>query len=105
MKVLVVYYSETSNTKRVAESISEEASRGHETDLKRLEDVNVEDLKGYDFIFFGSSCHSSDLAKPMIRFLETIPPNPQFSMAGFYTHSTYKRDDRRFERAEEIFDE
>jgi len=105
MKVLVVYYSETSNTKRVAESISKEASRGHETDLKRLEDVNVEDLNGYDIIFFGSTCHSSDLAKPMISFLEAIPPNPQFSMAGFYTHSTYKRDDRRFERAEEVFDE
>jgi flavodoxin len=105
MKVLVVYYSETSNTKRVAESISEEASRGHETGLKRLEEVNVEDLDGYDFIFFGSTCHDSDLAKPMIRFLEAIPPNPGFSMAGFYTHSSYKRDDRRFERAEEVFDE
>jgi flavodoxin len=105
MKVLVVYYSETSNTERVAESIGEEASRGHETDLKRLEEVKVEDLHGYDFIFFGTPCHDSNLAKPMIRFLEAIPPNPRFSMAGFYTHSVCTRDDQRFERAEELFDE
>jgi len=104
MKVLVVYYSETSNTEKVAESIHEEASKEHEADLRRLEEVKVEDLHGYDFIFVGSTCHDSDLAKPMIRFLEAIPENPPFSMAGFYTHSAYTRDDQRFERAEEIFD-
>jgi flavodoxin len=76
MKVLVVYYSETSNTEKVAESISEEASKEHETDLRRLEEVKVEDLHGYDFIFVGSTCHDSDLAKLMIRFLEAMPENP-----------------------------
>ena len=104
MKVLVVYYSETSNTEKVAESISEEASKEHETDLKRLEEVKVEDLHGYDFVFVGSACHDSDLAKPVIRFLEAIPENPPFSMAGFYTHSAFTRDDPRFKRSEEIFD-
>lgn len=89
MKVLVVYYSETSNTQRVAESIYEEVSKVHEADLKRLDEVKIEELYVYDFIFMGSTCHDSDLAKPMIRFLGAIPENPSFSMAGFYTHSAY----------------
>ena len=105
MKVLVVYYSETSNTERVAESIAEEASIGHETDLRRLRDVTAEDLRGYDLIFIGTMCHDSDLAKPVISLLEAMPPHPRFSMAGFYTHSTYTRDDRGSERSEELFDE
>jgi len=104
MRVLVVYYSETSNTETVAEGIREEASREHETDLKSLDNVTVEDHHGYDFVFIGSACHDSDLARPMIRFLEAIPENPPFSMAGFYTHSAYTRDDQRFKRSEEVFD-
>jgi flavodoxin I len=104
MRVLVVYYSETSNTEKIAEIISEEVSKEHETDLKSLDEVKVEDLHGYDFVFVGSACHDSDLAIPMIRFLEAIPENPSFSMAGFYTHSAYTRNDKRFKRAEEVFD-
>ena len=104
MKVLVLYFSQTSNTKRVGESIYEGASKEHDADIKSLEEVKVEDLNGYDLVFIGSTCHDSDLAKPTIRFLESIPENPPFSMAGFYTHSAYTRDDKRFKRAEEVFD-
>ena len=104
MRVLVVYYSETSNTEKVAESIREEVSREHETDLKNLDGVTVEELHGYNFVFTGSACHDSDLARPMIMFLEAIPENPPFSMAGFYTHSAYTRDNQRFKRSEEVFD-
>lgn len=42
----MAYYSETSNTEKVAESIGEEASKEHEADLRRLEEVKVEDLYG-----------------------------------------------------------
>ena len=105
MKVLVVYYSETSNTENIAKSIYEEVSKEHETKLRHLEDIKVENLQGYDIIFAGTTCHDSDLAKPMKKFLETIPENSSFSLAGFYTHAAYRRDDKRFKRAEEIFNE
>ena len=90
MKVLVVYFSQTSNTKRVAESIYEGASKEQEADIESLEDLTV--FADYR------------VPKPTIRFLESIPENPPFSMAGFYTHATYTRDDKRFKRAEEVFD-
>jgi flavodoxin I len=104
MKVLIVCYSETSNSKRVAESIYEEVSKMHEVELKRLNEVKIGEFHEYNFIFTGSTCHDSDLAKPMIRFLEAIPENPSFSMAGFYTHKTYTRDYKKFKRIEELFD-
>jgi len=44
MKVLVVYYSETSNTEKIAQSIHAEVSKEHEADLRRLDEVTVDDL-------------------------------------------------------------
>jgi len=43
MKVLVVYYSETSHTGKVAESIHEEASKDHET-------ARADEFSKYEFL-------------------------------------------------------
>ena len=90
MKVLVAYYSQTGNTKQIAEVIhSEVLSHGHEADLKPLAALTPESLHGYDLVFLGSACHSSDLAMPVKAMLEAITPSPHFRLAGFVTHSTY----------------
>ncbi|MCU0521752.1 MAG: MOSC domain-containing protein [Anaerolineae bacterium] len=90
MKVLVAYYSQTGNTKQIAEVIhSEVLSRGYEADLKPLAALTPESLNGYDLVFMGSACHSSDLAMPVKALLEAIAPSPPFRLAGFATHSTY----------------
>ncbi|HUS77829.1 MAG TPA: hypothetical protein VM050_04115 [Patescibacteria group bacterium] len=40
----------------------------------------------------------------MINFLESIPENSPYSMAGFYIHATLVRDNKRFNRAQKLFD-
>lgn len=87
--MLVVYYSETDNTKKVAGAIYEEASKEHEADLKRVEEITVDVLNDYDMVFLGSACHSADLARPAKRILNAIPKSPRFKLAGFFTHATY----------------
>jgi len=87
MKVLIVYYSQTGNTKKIAEAIYEITSQSHDTQLKNLKEVKVDDLNNYDLVFLGSACHSADLAPPVLKFLEKTPTSPDFKLAGFFTHS------------------
>ena len=88
MKVLVAYYSETGNTEKVARAIYDEASKMHNADLRKVDEITVDILSNYDFVFLGSACHSSDLAIPVKKILNAIPNSPKFKLAGFFTHAT-----------------
>ncbi|MBW2368677.1 MAG: flavodoxin domain-containing protein [Deltaproteobacteria bacterium] len=87
MKVLVVYFSQTGNTEKIAGAICEEASQANEAKMKKLEDVSADDIAGYDFIFIGSPLHASNLAAPVKEFLKGIQAGSGQKMAGFITHS------------------
>ena len=89
VKVLVVYYSETGNTEKVAGAIAEEVSNGHQVHLKKVSEVTAGSLSNYDLVFLGSACHAADLATPAKGLLDAIPNSPRFKLAGFFTHSTY----------------
>jgi len=102
MKVLVVYYSETGNTEKVAKAIYEEASREHEAYLKRVKDISAETLNDYDLVFLGSACHSSDLAAPVKKLLKEFPESPKFKLAGFFTHSVWTPEQN--EHGQAVFD-
>jgi flavodoxin len=97
MKILVTYYSETNNTKRIAEAINEVASKDNDSEIKDVKNVKNEELDNYDLIFLVSACHSADFAKPVLNLLADLPEKPEFKLAGFLTHSTYlpDEDDRK----------
>lgn len=86
MKVLVTYFSQSGNTEKIAKGIFEEASKGNQAELKKLEDVGAGDFAGYDFIFIGSPLHSANLAAPVKKFLTDIQAGSSQKMAGFITH-------------------
>ena len=86
MKVLVIYYSQSGNTEKIAEAIWEEAAQANQADLKKLDEVGAEGFAGYDFIFIGSPIHSASLAAPVKAFLNDIQAGSNQKMAGFITH-------------------
>ena len=89
MKVLIGYFSETGNTKRIAEAMGEEATAGgHEVQVKAVGEITASQLGGYDIVFLGSTCHSSDIAAPVRNLLDSIPAGAALKIAGFATHST-----------------
>ena len=54
-RILVVYWSGTGNTEKMAELITEGAKeKGAEVDCKTISDVTVDDALGYDIIAIGS---------------------------------------------------
>jgi len=92
MKALITYFSQTGNTKLIAEVIHEALSANNETDLLTVRNVDIETLNKYNLVVVGAPCHDSDLAPPVKGFLEKLPDTPSFKLAGFFTHATYTRD-------------
>ena len=89
MKILVGYFSETGNTKKIAEAMGEEATAGgHDVRVRTTEEITAAQLGEYDVVFLGSTCHSADIAAPLRTLLEGIPKDSDFKLAGFVTHAT-----------------
>lgn len=86
MKVLITFLSQSGNTEKIAKAIWEESSISNETDCKKIEDVNAQEISAYDVIFIGSPLHSGDLAAPVKEFLTNIKAGSDQKMAGFITH-------------------
>ncbi|MBS7287537.1 MAG: flavodoxin domain-containing protein [Candidatus Freyarchaeota archaeon] len=67
VRALVVYYSETGNTEKVAKAIANALN----AELRRVEEAV--DVLGYDLLFIGTPVHYFGPAKPVIRFLDGLP--------------------------------
>lgn len=92
MKILIAYYSETGNTKQVAQAMYAALADDHDVALMPVADVVVDRLGGFELVFLGAAVHDSDLARPLKRLLEALPMNPGFKLAGFSTHAVYLPD-------------
>jgi len=87
LKTLVLYYSLSGKTKKVAEAIFKVAEEETDAELSELKNFTAEKLNNYDLAFIGSPCHDSDIAKPIKQLLENIQESPKFKLACFVTHS------------------
>jgi NAD(P)H dehydrogenase (quinone) len=72
VKVLVVYYSQTGNTEKMARAVAEGAKKiaGVTALAKKVADVSGEDLKTADAILLGSPTYYGDLAGQMKSFID-----------------------------------
>lgn len=81
MKSLVVYYSKTGNTEKVAQAIA----LGLGADLKRVDEVKMEDIFNYDLICLGTPVQGLAPARPVKKFLDKLPLLPGKKGAAFCT--------------------
>ncbi|MBU1113023.1 MAG: flavodoxin family protein [Candidatus Omnitrophica bacterium] len=66
MKAIVIYYSRSGTTKKMAEVIFEELkNKGLEADLFSVSEINPEALLNYDGIIVGSPTYYGTLAAPI----------------------------------------
>ena len=71
MKILVAYYSESGNTRKVAEA----AFAGIRHSQKTLLSIDqVDDTGKYDLIFCGFPVQHHSVPAKMTHFLQSIPP-------------------------------
>jgi flavodoxin len=83
-KKLILYYSESGNTKKLAEMI-QAAVGGDMTDIKDPKP----DFSAYDLIFIGTPNHAATMAKPVKEFIDgadwtgcTVAPFCTHGMGG-----------------------
>jgi len=70
-KVLVIYYSKTGNTQKMAESIVVGLKKEKiDFELKRVEDTKPEDLLEADAIIMGSPTYYGTMANPVKKLLD-----------------------------------
>ena len=70
-KVLVAYFSETSNTEKMAELVAEGASKaGAEVTLAPVREVDLGGLPGYDGLILGSPTYYGQMAGEMKQLLD-----------------------------------
>jgi flavodoxin I len=85
MNILVAYYSETGNTRRVAEAIHA-AIRHTRKELLPIDQVKETD--SYDLVFCGFPVHNHSLPAKMVHFLERLPQGKK--LAIFATHGSLR---------------
>jgi flavodoxin len=81
MKSVVIYYSETGNTEKVAKAIA----KGINCEAKKIEDFNLKKIMDYDLIFLGTPVHGFAPAKKVQKFLEEMPTMSGKKGAAFCT--------------------
>lgn len=85
MKILVAYYSETSNTRKVAEAVFAGIRHSQKT---LLPIDQVDDPGKYDLIFCGFPVQHHSVPAKMIHFLQSIPPGKKLAL--FATHGSLR---------------
>lgn len=71
VKVLIIYYSETGNTKEMAEFVKKGVENEKvEVELKKVEETNIEDLRKADGIIIGSPTYYGTLAAPIKKLID-----------------------------------
>lgn len=84
MKVLIVYFSGTGNTTKVANAIKE-GIVGHDVDLLASGDVDPATLNSYDLVFLGSGIYGFNVSRKLTGLIKKAPQLPK-NFAYFYTH-------------------
>ena len=83
MKSIVVYYSKSGNTEKIAQAIA----AGLGTTAKKLDEVNPRELTGYDVIGIGSAVHRGAPDKSVLDFIQKMPELKGKKAALFCTKS------------------
>lgn len=73
MKTVVVYDSVFGNTEKVAKEIGSVLASAGETEVVRVSDARLEQLKGLDLLIVGSPTRAFQATKAMKDFLKSIP--------------------------------
>ncbi|MCD6523121.1 MAG: flavodoxin domain-containing protein [Candidatus Diapherotrites archaeon] len=71
MRVLLVYHSQTGNTKRIAEAIA--SGIGKECVVKKVSEVKPGDIKRFDVIGFGTGVYFGKPGRSIVEFIERLP--------------------------------
>lgn len=86
LKILITYFTQSGNTKKLAESIFE-GCLNEDTELKPIDEIDLQSLKNYDLVFLGSGIYASRVHKSLGKLInqdQELPTN----FAFFCSHAS-----------------
>lgn len=86
MKILITYFTQSGNTKKLAESIFE-GCLNEDAELKPIEEVDPSSLKDYDLVFLGSGIYASRVHKSLGELITQAQELPS-NFAFFCSHAS-----------------
>lgn len=87
MKCLIIYYSQTGNTRKIAKAIQKGALQtGCRCDLVPVKEATPHILGGYELIGLGSPTWMGGETPNVRVFLDSLPPQPGTHIFSFNTH-------------------
>jgi flavodoxin/ferredoxin len=91
MKCLVIYYSQTGNTKKIAQALQKGIiNQTGQCDLARVKEIKPEELAKYDLIGIGAPTWSSCPSPIVIYFIKSLPASLKGKHFFWYsTHGIY----------------
>jgi len=90
MKSIIIYYSQTGNTKKIARAIHRGMNRLLEQcDLIPLKEADPHDLDQYDLIGLGSPVWMGGFTPNVRIFVEKLPPQHGKHIFSFNTHGVF----------------
>lgn len=84
MKALVVYYSESGNTEKLAKAICD----GINLPQKEIVPISEANTNGYDVIFVGFPVQASSVPPKVEKFIKSVPEGKK--LAFFVTHGSLR---------------
>jgi ferredoxin len=90
LKSIVIYYSQSGNTKVIAQAIQKGViRRNKQCDIARLKEIRPDELEDYDLIGIGSPIWSSQPTPNVQAYIQSFPPSMKGKHAFFFcTHGT-----------------
>jgi flavodoxin len=73
MKALIVYFSKTGNTKKVANEIAKGMRKKHKVKVESLGNFEAGMLEEYDLFGFGSGIYMFKPARDLLREIKSLP--------------------------------
>jgi flavodoxin/ferredoxin len=91
MKSIVIYYSQTGNTKKIAQALQKGITRQTgQCDIARVKEIKPEELVKYDLIGIGAPTWSSCPSPIVIYFIKSLPATLKGKHFFWYsTHGIY----------------
>ncbi len=88
MKILITYFSQSGNTKMIAEAINNGLFT-EEVDLKPINEMDPTEFGKYDLVFLGSGVYGSRIHSSVVNLMKKVTEFPT-KFVYFCTHASLK---------------
>ncbi|MFX0026585.1 MAG: flavodoxin family protein [Candidatus Hermodarchaeota archaeon] len=102
MKILITYFSQSGNTKMIAEAMKIGLST-EEVDLKPINEMDPTDFGKYDLVFLGSGVYASRVHNSVVNLMKEVTEFP-IKFVYFCTHASLELYQTPFAKVTKILD-